>query len=71
MVKDTISAITQSTPVSIALALSIFGGASVCGIAVGKFTASLENNTKVLEKLSEIATDNKRRLDILETKIGK
>ena len=65
--------ITESTPVSIALVLALCGGAYWTGGAVTELRvrqthteAVIDDHSELMQKLTEIAADNKRRLEFLE-----
>jgi hypothetical protein len=76
MVRKLAESISQSTPMSIALAIALCGGAYVIGQDRGRSSVSLEvlqlNTTQLqalTEEVKEISIDNKRRLDLLEARI--
>lgn len=71
MVREAAAAITKSTPVSIAMAVALCGGAFWTGSVVTRLSVAIESQTAIINELRSIATDNKTRLDILETQFKK
>lgn len=67
--------LSKSTPVTTAFALAVCGGAFWLGGVTNNLTTRMNHveheqadHDDLLEKLSEIATDNKRRIDLFSSK---
>lgn len=67
--------LTQSTSVSIAVVVSLCFGAFWTGIETATLRSradgqdhEIQQHERLLEKLTEISSDNKRRIDLIEAK---
>lgn len=69
--KSTFNGVTHSTTVSIALVVAMVAGAYWAGANFSGLTSRVDNmssvqttHEKLIDKLSDLAADNKRRLDL-------
>lgn len=87
MTDDKNNLLTQQTPITIAFALALCGGAYIAGNTTAKLNTEIEHiqelrnvereanatwrkeTSTLLKTLTEVAKDNKRRLDYIEDRL--